>query len=191
MTILTAQQFDLAMRFVDGVIDYASEETGPVYTIDYVDVLEDGLNDENLSYTEAQKEEMLSSIRRVLEARYGFTNVYSGASEHYIPVDGQIKTFYGQLAIYLTEFSNLNIGNSTICKFEGTEYRTTEEPYYAGVSEGKKIYKACALDESDNNFVISWEVNHPDFENITDEDNACDWNKPIRVAINNFLNMNK
>ena len=175
VTSLPFDLFDFAIRSANGIIDYVDEETGPVYSIDYEDALEDGLKDENLSYTEEQKEQMLDMIRSVLEARYGYDNVYYGGFEQSIPIDGQFKSYYGQLAIKITEYSKLSIGNSTIVKFEGKEYRSIQDPY---INDDGTAYKAHAVDQHDNEYMIEWEVVYPDHEN---GDDGCLWESPVKV----------
>lgn len=63
--------------------------------------------------------------------------------------------------------------------FEGKEYRLTQDAY---VSDDGATYQASAQDADNNEYMVVWEVNHPDFENLTDESEACDWENPIRVT---------
>ncbi|MED3865266.1 hypothetical protein [Priestia megaterium] len=177
---LTAEQMETVKKYISGIEDHAEHEKSEIYGIDYIDVLEDGLAQDNISYSDEQKEEMLDQIRKGLEEIFGYHNVFYGSSELHIPVDGQIKTYHFQLAIRITEFSKLNERNSTIIEYEGQELRTIEDPY----QEEAGLYQAIALNQSDDKFTITWEVNHPDFENLTDESEACDWDNPIKVARN-------
>ena len=73
-------------------------------------------------------------------------------------------------------FETLNETNSTIVTVDGTELRTTQEPYLNGDN-----YTANAVDQDDNEYKIIWEINHPDFENLEDESEACDWDNPVSV----------
>lgn len=73
-------------------------------------------------------------------------------------------------------FETLNETNSTIVTVDGTELRTTQEPYLNGEN-----YTANAVDQDDNEYKINWEINHPDFENLEDESEACDWDNPVEV----------
>ena len=73
-------------------------------------------------------------------------------------------------------YSKLNDYNSTIIEFDGTELRTVDNPYLDG-----NVYKAIAVDQYDNQYQITWKINHPDFENLEDESEACDWDKPVEV----------
>ena len=78
----------------------------------------------------------------------------------------------------MTNFKDLNVTNSTIIELEGKEYRTTQEPF---VNDEGTEYKAHAVDEANNEFMIVWDINHSDFENLEDESEACDWDNPVRV----------
>ena len=73
-------------------------------------------------------------------------------------------------------FNKLNEHNSTIIEFEGTELRTIDNPYL-----DDDVYKAIAVDQYDNKYQITWEIIHPDFDELTDESEACDWDKPVEV----------
>lgn len=183
---LTAEQMELVKRFISGIEDNAHLEESEIYGMDYIEALEIGLEQENISYSDEQKEEMLKQIIKGLENIFGYHNVYyvspGEIAALVIPVDGQMKTFYVELAIRITEFSKLNERNSTIIEYEGQELRTIEDPYH----ESDGLYQAIALNECDYKYTITWKANHPDFENLTDESEACDWNKPIRVASNLF-----
>lgn len=79
----------------------------------------------------------------------------------------------------MSTFETLNQRNSTIINVEGIEYRTTQEPYLADNGEE---YKAAAVDMYDNEYHITWEINHPDFANLEDESEACDWDNPLSVV---------
>jgi len=98
---LTADHLEFVKRFVGGLEMYILEETGSYYGIDYIDVLEDGLKDENIPYTESEKIAMLHYIQTALEGEYGYNNVYYGSDQQDIPVDGQIKTVPCQLVVLL------------------------------------------------------------------------------------------
>ena len=73
-------------------------------------------------------------------------------------------------------FNKLNEYNSTIIEFDGTELRTIDNPYLDG-----DVYKAIAVDQYDHKYQITWEITHPDFENLEDESEACDWDNPVSV----------
>jgi len=102
-SILTDKQLDVVKRMVNGIEMYALEEDSKVFVLDHIDSLEDALAQEDISYTEDQKKEMVNLIQKELEDSYGYENVYYGSAEQYIPVDGQIKTFHAQLAVHLTD----------------------------------------------------------------------------------------
>lgn len=95
---LSVEQIEFVNNFVSGVEAYVDEETN-YYGIDYIDVLEDGLQDQNISYTDEQKQEMLIQIQKGLEKVYGYNNVFYGSPEQHIPIDGQIKTVHAQLVV--------------------------------------------------------------------------------------------
>lgn len=78
----------------------------------------------------------------------------------------------------MSTFETLNYRNSTIINVEGKEYRTTQHPYLADNGEE---YIAQAVDVYDNAYQITWAINHPDFENLEDESEACDWDNPSSV----------
>ncbi|MGV7002534.1 hypothetical protein ACWA2C_28255 [Priestia megaterium] len=98
---LTAEQLELVKRMVNGIEIYALEEDSKIFVLDHIDSLEEALRQENMNYTEEQKEEMVSQIQKGLDEAYGEENVYYGSSELHVPVDGQIKTYHAQLAIHL------------------------------------------------------------------------------------------
>lgn len=74
-------------------------------------------------------------------------------------------------------FNELNAFNSTIIEWEGIELRTIQDPYLAD-----DVYKSVAVDSDNNEYEITWEINHPDFENLEDESEACDWDNPLTVV---------
>lgn len=77
----------------------------------------------------------------------------------------------------MKNFNELNAFNSTIIEWEGIELRTTQDPYL-----NNDEYTAIAVDSKNNEYEITWEINHPDFENLEDESEACDWENPIKVV---------
>lgn len=83
-------------------------------------------------------------------------------------------------AFKMSKFAELNNRNSTIITVEGIEYRTTQHPYLADNGEQ---YVAQAVDMHDNEYTITWDINHPDFENLEDESEACDWDNPVSVDV--------
>lgn len=89
-----------------------------------------------------------------------------------------IQKFKDERLMKAMEFNNLDQTNSTIVISGGKELRTTQDPY---VIDNGETYRAMAIDQENNPYMIEWEVNHPDFENLEDESEACDWNNPITV----------
>lgn len=77
----------------------------------------------------------------------------------------------------MSKFNELNATNSTIITWEGRTLKTTQNPY---VSDDGDQYLAHAIDENENEFIVTWEV--IDHE-TTDESEACDWNNPIGVTL--------
>lgn len=77
----------------------------------------------------------------------------------------------------MKKFSELNVFNSTIIRFEEMELRTIHDPYL-----DNDVYKTVAVDQHDNQYEIVWEINHPNFDELEDESEACDWDKPISVV---------
>jgi hypothetical protein len=73
-------------------------------------------------------------------------------------------------------FNKLNDYNSTIIVYDGVELRTIDNPYL-----DSDVYKAIAVDKFDNKYEIVWTINHPDFENLEDESESCDWDNPASV----------
>ncbi|MED4116599.1 hypothetical protein P4661_27565 [Priestia megaterium] len=98
---LTADHLEFVKRFVDGLEAYIMEETGSYFAMDYIDVLESGLRNEEIPYTESEKIAMIHYIQTSLEGEYGYNNVYYGSDQQDIPVDGQIKTVPCQLVVLL------------------------------------------------------------------------------------------
>lgn len=98
---MNEKQKDFVERFVDGTITYAQEAADcySYYGFDYIDELEDGLNDEKISFSEEEKQEMMKSIQSKLEEEYGHDNVWYGSSEQTMPIDGRIQTIHYQLVI--------------------------------------------------------------------------------------------
>ncbi|MGD7007635.1 helix-turn-helix domain-containing protein [Metabacillus sp. 84] len=79
----------------------------------------------------------------------------------------------------MSKYNQLNQFNSTIIKWEETELRTIGNPY---LGDDNETYRAIAVDAENNEYEVIWEINHPDFENLTDESEACSWESPIRVT---------
>ncbi|PFY13878.1 hypothetical protein [Bacillus pseudomycoides] len=98
---MNKKQKDFVERFVDGTITFAQEAADrySYYGFDYIDELEDSLNNENISYTEDEKQEMKKYIHNKLEEEYGYDNVWYGSSEQTMPIDGRIQTIHYQLVI--------------------------------------------------------------------------------------------
>ena len=44
------------------------------------------------------------------------------------------------------------------------------------------MYSAHATDKNKNEYMVHWEIIADDFENLTDESNACDWENPVYIT---------
>lgn len=90
----------------------------------------------------------------------------------------------------MKKFEELNATNSTIFKIEAPklygkygdegvmiELRTTKDPI---ISDDGKTYSAPAVDAIENSYLVTWEVIDSE---TTDESEACDWDRPISVAV--------
>lgn len=82
----------------------------------------------------------------------------------------------------MTNFNELNVTNSTIIEWEGKELKTTQDPYldlYRSFVDApdQDAYQAHAIDESENEYVIYWEI----LNNSEDESDRCDWVNPMQV----------
>jgi hypothetical protein len=72
-------------------------------------------------------------------------------------------------------FNELNSSNSTIVTVNGTELRTTQNPY---VSDDGEFYNAHAVDQDNNEYQLTWVVTNHDTD---DESETCDWDLPSGV----------
>ncbi|MGG3652549.1 hypothetical protein ABES36_14090 [Bacillus pseudomycoides] len=98
---MNKKQKDLVERFVDGTITFVQEavDSREYYGFDYIDELEDSLNEENISFTEVEKQEMMKYIQNKLEEEYGYDNVWYGSPEQTMPINGKIQTIQYQMVI--------------------------------------------------------------------------------------------
>lgn len=62
----------------------------------------------------------------------------------------------------------------------GQTITLTEEAHVCGTYE-QPYYIALAEDEEGNRYEVNWMVTHPDFENLEDESEACDWDIPTSI----------
>lgn len=60
---------------------------------------------------------------------------------------------------------------------EGKTIELMQDPYIDGMPDERPIYKAHGKDEDGNEYVITWDV-VDGYEEIEDESEMCDWNKP-------------
>ena len=66
--------------------------------------------------------------------------------------------------------------------FKGKKYVLTQDAWVDGVQGRESYYKAAAEDAEGNEYMVYWNITHPDFNNLEDESEACDWDNPIDVA---------
>ncbi len=55
---------------------------------------------------------------------------------------------------------------------------TLTKPPYLDVD----AYHAHATDKEGNEYMVTWEIINDNFENLTDESDACDWDHPIFIT---------
>ena len=49
-------------------------------------------------------------------------------------------------------------------------------------------YTAAAKDKNGDLYVVQWEITAEDFDSLTDESEACDWDNPISITTySNFV----
>lgn len=98
---MNEKQMDHVERFVEGTITYAQEAADyrDYYGFDYIDELEDSLNEENISFSDDEKQEMLKYIENKLEEEYGCDDVWYGSPQQVMVIDGRIQTIPYQLVI--------------------------------------------------------------------------------------------
>lgn len=64
--------------------------------------------------------------------------------------------------------------------FEGKTITLTQDPYIDGVAGERPMYKAHGKDEDGNEYIVTWDV-VDGYEEITDESEMCDWDRPIGI----------
>lgn len=61
--------------------------------------------------------------------------------------------------------------------FNGEIITPTEESYLTT----NNLYQASATDSNGEKYMIEWKITHPDFENLEDEEEACNWTEPSKI----------
>lgn len=65
--------------------------------------------------------------------------------------------------------------------FNGEIITPIEQANFTVDDFGNILYQAPATDKEGNNYYIEWEITHPDFDNLEDEGEACDWTEPSKI----------
>lgn len=69
-------------------------------------------------------------------------------------------------------------------QFNKQEYFYAESPVLESNSKYGEHYKVQGKDIHGDEVTIIWEINHPNFSDLEDESDACDWDNPIHVEEN-------
>lgn len=65
--------------------------------------------------------------------------------------------------------------------FNGKDYTLTQQPYVDGYDNNVRYY-ASAVDANGEEYKVAWKVkSNIDINEIEDESDACDWDKPVDV----------
>lgn len=73
-----------------------------------------------------------------------------------------------------------NIKRETV-QFEGNRFEVTGETALHHNSRYGDHYSAEGIDAEGETVQIIWEINHPEFTDLEDETEACDWERPVAV----------
>lgn len=65
-------------------------------------------------------------------------------------------------------------------EIEGNEYFLTQHPYIYGTQGEKPHYRAAAIDNNGDEYLVTWNVLE-NWEIIEDESDMCDWDNPCNV----------
>lgn len=89
---------EIVKNYVDGLKTFI-DEADMFYACDYVDEIEDILDEKEIEYTDMEKEKIKRLIIRELVEEYGEDNVFYGSYEHKIVINDKVDTIYAQLVI--------------------------------------------------------------------------------------------
>lgn len=89
---------EIVENYVDG-LKASVDEAELFYACDYIDEIEDILDEKEIKYTDIEKEKIKRLIIRELVEEYGEDNVFYGSYEHKIVIDDKTETIYAQLVI--------------------------------------------------------------------------------------------
>ena len=77
-----------------------------------------------------------------------------------------------------------------IVNFEGRQISLHQDAYTTEINNlhdglnGETVFEASGHDLKSNEVVmVTWEINHPDFDSLDDLSDACDWGSPIRATV--------
>jgi hypothetical protein len=92
---------ELVKNYIYGVKEAVESEfeNNNYYSFDYLDEIENIINNDYENITKADIEEIEKAIKDEIIKIYGDNNCYYDAVEHMIPIDGTIKTIYAQMVI--------------------------------------------------------------------------------------------
>lgn len=88
-------------EYIDEIVSNDLNNTDIVIAIDYLDEIEDAITQENIEVSAEQLQEIKNQFVSAMQKEYGEDNVYINAPSHTVPVDGNFKTVYGQMAIVI------------------------------------------------------------------------------------------
>ncbi|OOE05011.1 hypothetical protein BO219_06390 [Anoxybacillus kestanbolensis] len=89
---------EIVENYVDGLKTFI-DEADMFYACDYIDEIEDILDEKEIEYTDMEKEKIKRLIIRELVEEYGEDNVFYGSYEHKIVINDRVETIYAQLVI--------------------------------------------------------------------------------------------
>lgn len=89
---------EIVKNYVDG-LKASVDEAELFYACDYIDEIEDILDEKEIKYTDIEKEKIKRLIIRELVEEYGEDNVFYGSYEHKIVINDKVETVYAQLVI--------------------------------------------------------------------------------------------
>ena len=89
---------EIVENYVDGLKTFI-DEADMFYACDYIDEIEDILDEKEIEYTDMEKEKIKRLIIGELVEEYGEDNVFYGSYEHKIVINDKVETIYAQLVI--------------------------------------------------------------------------------------------
>ena len=89
---------EIVENYVNG-LKASVDEAELFYACDYIDEIEDILDEKEIKYTDIEKEKIKRLIIRELVEEYGEDNVFCGSYEHKIVFNDKVETIHAQLVI--------------------------------------------------------------------------------------------